>query len=38
MLHRIAAVKKAETRARRIETYVAMLERGETIHPRSGKR
>lgn len=38
VLHRIAAVKKAETRARRIETYVAMLARGETLYPRTGKR
>ncbi|QCI64065.1 YdeI/OmpD-associated family protein [Phreatobacter stygius] len=38
ILHRIHAVKKAETRARRIETYVAMLGRGETIYPRTGKR
>lgn len=33
ILHRIHDAKKAETRARRIEKYVAMLERGETIHP-----
>lgn len=32
ILYRIGAVKKAETRQRKIETFVAMLERGETIH------
>ena len=33
VLLRIHIAKKAETRARRIETFVAMLERGETLHP-----
>jgi uncharacterized protein YdeI (YjbR/CyaY-like superfamily) len=32
ILHRIGAVKKAETRARKIAHFVEMLERGETIH------
>lgn len=32
VLHRIGAVRRAETRARRIEGFVAMLERGETVH------
>lgn len=32
ILYRIGAVKRAETRARKIADYVAMLERGETIH------
>lgn len=32
ILYRIGAVKRAETRARKIGDYVAMLERGETIH------
>ncbi len=32
ILYRINRVKKAETRARKIVQYVAMLERGETIH------
>ncbi|HEX8061870.1 MAG TPA: YdeI/OmpD-associated family protein [Allosphingosinicella sp.] len=32
ILYRIGAVKKAETRARRIAEFVAMLERGETVH------
>jgi uncharacterized protein YdeI (YjbR/CyaY-like superfamily) len=33
ILFRINNVKRAETRARKIAEYVAMLERGETIHP-----
>lgn len=33
ILFRIGNVKRAETRARKIAEYVAMLERGETIHP-----
>ena len=32
ILYRIGAVKKPETRARKIKEFVAMLERGETIH------
>jgi uncharacterized protein YdeI (YjbR/CyaY-like superfamily) len=32
ILYRIGAVKKPDTRARKIATYIAMLERGETIH------
>lgn len=32
VLYRIAAAKKPETRARKIESFVAMLERGETLH------
>jgi uncharacterized protein YdeI (YjbR/CyaY-like superfamily) len=32
ILYRIGAVKKPETRARKIVTFVAMLERGETLH------
>lgn len=32
ILYRIGVVKKAETRARKIAEFVAMLERGETIH------
>jgi uncharacterized protein YdeI (YjbR/CyaY-like superfamily) len=35
ILYRIGAAKRADTRARRIEQFVAMLARGETIH---GKR
>jgi uncharacterized protein YdeI (YjbR/CyaY-like superfamily) len=34
ILFRIGNVKRAETRARKIAEYVAMLARGETIYPR----
>jgi uncharacterized protein YdeI (YjbR/CyaY-like superfamily) len=33
ILHRVQDAKKPETRVRRIENFVAMLSRGETIHP-----
>ena len=33
LLYRIATAKRADTRARRIEQFVAMLGRGETIYP-----
>ncbi|MCU1508679.1 MAG: hypothetical protein JWQ12_944 [Glaciihabitans sp.] len=33
VLFRIGTVKRAETRARKITEFVAMLERGETIYP-----
>jgi uncharacterized protein YdeI (YjbR/CyaY-like superfamily) len=33
ILHRLALAKRPETRSRRIEQFVAMLARGETIHP-----
>jgi uncharacterized protein YdeI (YjbR/CyaY-like superfamily) len=33
ILYRIAEAKRPETRARRIEKFVAMLEAGEKIHP-----
>jgi uncharacterized protein YdeI (YjbR/CyaY-like superfamily) len=33
ILFRLGNLKRPETRARRIEQYVAMLARGETIHP-----
>lgn len=32
VLYRIGGVKRAETRARKIAAFVAMLERGETVH------
>ncbi len=38
ILFRIGNVKRAETRARKIAEYVAMLARGETLHPRRGTR
>jgi uncharacterized protein YdeI (YjbR/CyaY-like superfamily) len=37
ILHRIATVKRPETRVRKIAEYVAMLARGETIHPQKRK-
>ena len=37
ILHRLQEAKKAETRLRRIEKFVAMLSRGETIHPRRAR-
>ena len=33
VLFRIGNVKRADTRARKIATFVEMLERGETVHP-----
>jgi uncharacterized protein YdeI (YjbR/CyaY-like superfamily) len=33
VLYRIAAAKRSDTRARRIESFVAMLARGETAYP-----
>jgi uncharacterized protein YdeI (YjbR/CyaY-like superfamily) len=33
ILYRVQDAKRPETRARRIETYVAMLARGEKLHP-----
>jgi uncharacterized protein YdeI (YjbR/CyaY-like superfamily) len=33
ILHRLQDAKRPETRARRLEKFVAMLGRGETIHP-----
>ena len=35
ILHRIEAVKRPGTRARKIAEFVAMLARGETVHPQS---
>lgn len=37
ILHRIGSAKRVETRARRVEQFVEMLARGETIH-RQGPR
>jgi uncharacterized protein YdeI (YjbR/CyaY-like superfamily) len=34
ILHRLATAQKPETRARRIATFVAMLERGELLYPK----
>jgi len=33
VLYRIVTAKRADTRARRIEQFVAMLARGESVHP-----
>ena len=33
ILHQVQDAKRPETRARRIEKFVAMLARGETLHP-----
>ena len=33
VLYRIGSAKRAETRARRIAQFVAMLARGETVYP-----
>jgi uncharacterized protein YdeI (YjbR/CyaY-like superfamily) len=38
ILFRLAEARRAETRAARIERFVAMLERGETIHPQRRSR
>jgi uncharacterized protein YdeI (YjbR/CyaY-like superfamily) len=38
VLYRIATAKRADTRARRIEQFVAMLARGETVHPQKRVR
>jgi uncharacterized protein YdeI (YjbR/CyaY-like superfamily) len=35
VLYRIETAKRSDTRARRIDQFVAMLARGETIHPQS---
>jgi uncharacterized protein YdeI (YjbR/CyaY-like superfamily) len=38
VLYRIVTAKRADTRARRIEQFVAMLTRGETVHPQKRAR
>ncbi|MFI4993570.1 MAG: YdeI family protein [Solirubrobacterales bacterium] len=38
ILYRTTSAKRADTRARRIEQFVAMLARGETIHPQRRKQ
>jgi uncharacterized protein YdeI (YjbR/CyaY-like superfamily) len=37
ILYRIGNAKKSETRSRRIDQFVEMLARGETIHPQSSR-
>jgi uncharacterized protein YdeI (YjbR/CyaY-like superfamily) len=38
ILYRIATAKRAETRAQRVEKFVAMLARGDTIYPQKDAR
>ncbi|HVA19999.1 MAG TPA: YdeI/OmpD-associated family protein [Solirubrobacteraceae bacterium] len=38
ILYRTTSAKRADTRTRRIEQFVAMLARGETIHPQRRKQ
>jgi uncharacterized protein YdeI (YjbR/CyaY-like superfamily) len=38
ILYRIHGAKKAETRARRIEQFVAMLAKGEVVHPEAVRK
>jgi uncharacterized protein YdeI (YjbR/CyaY-like superfamily) len=38
VLYRVENAKRADTRARRIDQFVAMLARGETIHPQPDPR
>jgi len=37
VLYRLAGAKRPETRTRRIEKFVAMLARGETVYPQKRK-
>ncbi len=37
ILYRIEGAKRPDTRARRIEQFVAMLARGETVYPQRRK-
>ena len=37
ILYRLQSVKRPETRARNLAKFVAMLEAGETVHPRPGQ-
>ena len=37
LVHRLRAVKRDETRARKIDEFVAMLARGETPYPQKAK-
>jgi uncharacterized protein YdeI (YjbR/CyaY-like superfamily) len=38
ILYRIGTAKRADTRARRIREFVAMLARGETVYPQTPNR
>ena len=35
IIYRLESLKRPETRARRLEEFLAMLERGETVHPQN---
>jgi uncharacterized protein YdeI (YjbR/CyaY-like superfamily) len=37
VLYRITSAKRADTRARRIDEFVAMLARGETVYPQKAR-
>jgi len=37
IVYRVQEAKRADTRARRIQQYVEMLERGDTPHPQTQK-
>jgi uncharacterized protein YdeI (YjbR/CyaY-like superfamily) len=37
LIHRLGAVKRAETRTRKIDEFVAMLARHETFHPQKAR-
>jgi uncharacterized protein YdeI (YjbR/CyaY-like superfamily) len=36
VLYRVTTARRADTRARRVEQFVQLLARGETLHPQSG--
>jgi uncharacterized protein YdeI (YjbR/CyaY-like superfamily) len=38
IIYRVQDAKKAETRAKRIATYIAMLESGQALHPKRARR
>lgn len=38
IIYRVQDAKKAETRAKRIEKYIAMLEAGQSLHPKRTRR
>jgi len=38
IIYRVQDAKKAETRAKRIATYIAMLENGQTLHPKRARK
>ncbi|HEV3154290.1 MAG TPA: YdeI/OmpD-associated family protein [Candidatus Baltobacteraceae bacterium] len=38
IIYRVQDAKQAETRAKRIATFIAMLENGQTLHPKRARR